>query len=197
METRAGIDIARAAEAYQIPLGVNFENMSLITPEHARELIDARMEVKRQDRELGCWTSKLAEDAGKTYAEVNLRNTYSRLPGHTKTKIGIVKLYLHQVALIGKNDLERLSWCTQANSIFQVSHLCHNPRCFNPNHLVVEESALNKARNICQHHEVIIYGGMRYNPCPHGGHHGANPRCILPRREIREPGNHFNGRSNY
>lgn len=195
METRAGLDIARAAEAYRIPLGTTYERLTLISVQHAQALVNERREIKKQDEELGCWTSKLASDQKETYANVNLQNTYSHVPGKGHLKINLKKAYLHHLAIIGKDDLERLSWCTQENSIFQVSHLCHNPRCFNPDHLVVEESARNRARNICQHHEVVKFAGFSYHPCPHDAG-GVHPKCILPTRRFDAPGAYSNSHSN-
>lgn len=162
---------------------------------HARALINERSEIKFHDRELRCWTSKMPADSNETYAFVNLQNTYSRVDDATNEKIGIKKCYLHHLAILGRDDLERLSWCTQANSIFQVSHLCHNPRCFNPDHLIVEESARNIARNMCKGHEIVEFAGLRYHPCPHG-QNGRHPPCLLPTRRIDRPGIYSNQRVN-
>ena len=130
------------------------------------------------------------------YKQGNLENTLSQAAGHTGERIGIKKMYLHQLALIADGRIDELGWCTQASGKFQVSHLCHNGGCHNPRHLVVEESDRNKARNSCQGHEVIDYSGigpMRYNPCDHGGFKNMYRRCILPTRAITESGYHGPG----
>jgi hypothetical protein len=44
------------------------------------------------------------------------------------------------------------------------SHLCHNAKCLNPKHLVLETLAVNKARNGCP-------------SCEHCFH---KPRCLIP-----------------
>lgn len=191
---RTGIEAGRVDEAMRLPVGANFFQFQLITVDHARNLLMARRtEVTSHT---SCWIAgneEAAHDNG--YKAVNLQNTYSMAQGKTDTKIGIKKMYLHCLALIADSRVEELGWCTQANNRFQVSHLCHNGGCFNPEHLVVEEAALNKARNSCQNHEIIEYSGlgpMRYNPCRHGGERGAFRKCILPTRPISESGNYGN-----
>lgn len=177
----------------RIPFGARHEEIDLITTDHARELLMA----KRTEVTTGtaCWIAAGEQAHENGYKAVNLANTYSRVPGHIQQKIGIKKLYLHQLALIASNRRDELLWCTQANKLFQVSHLCHNSGCFNPEHLIVEESDRNKARNTCQGHEIIEYSGlgaMRYHPCAHGGERNEYLRCILPVRAIEEPGSYKN-----
>jgi len=63
--------------------------------------------------------------------------------------------------------------------------LCHNSKCFNPEHLVVEDAAQNKARNTCKEAIVLtLPDGTSFNPCRHWK---APPykRCVLP--EFRAP----------
>jgi hypothetical protein len=144
---------------------------------------------------MGCWVAgnEPAHDNG--YKAVNLANTKSLAEGKTDMKIGLRKVYLHHLALIADGRRDKLEWCTQANSIFQVSHLCHNGGCFNPQHLEVEESQRNRSRNSCQGHEAIEYSGkgfLKYHPCPHAGAIGQYPKCILPVRHITEPGSYRN-----
>ena len=191
---RTGIEAGRVSEAMRIPpLGATFQSLLLISTTHARELLmERRSEITTG---LQCWIAggEPAHDNG--YKAVNLANTKSKADGQGDVKIGIKKIYLHHLALIADDRLDELSWCTQANNIFQVSHLCHNPGCFNPAHLKVEESARNKARNSCQGHEIIEYSGwgpMRYNPCRHGGESGVFVKCLLPTRAITAPGNYGN-----
>ena len=176
----------------RIPLGMTYQSLQLITPAHARDLLlQRRTEITTG---IQCWVAgnEPAHDNG--YKAINLANTKSRADG-PDVKIGIKKMYLHHLALIADDRMDELSWCTQANNIFQVSHLCHNGGCFNPAHLKVEESARNKDRNSCQGHEIIQYNGsgpMRYNPCRHGGELGEYHKCLLPTRVISGPGNFGN-----
>jgi hypothetical protein len=191
---RTGIEAQRAAEAARIPFGTNYAAAGLITQAHARELIEARRTAITSS--LGCWEADTVPVHQNGYKGINLAHTKSRVRGRTTENIGLPKLYMHHLALIADGRRDELSRCTQANSIFQVSHLCHNGGCFNPAHLRVEEAARNRARNSCQGHEIVEYSGigpMRYHPCPHGGESNAYYRCILPRRLIEQPGRYQNG----
>lgn len=186
---RAEIEAQRATEAANIPLGVNYAAVERITLDHARQLVEQRRTEVALG--MGCWVDTNAPTHANGYKSINLANTHSRVEGHTDKKIGLQKMYMHHLALVGAGRRAELSRCTQANSIFQVSHLCHNGGCYNPDHLVVEESWRNKDRNSCQGHERIDYTGlgqMRYHPCSHGGEHNEYRRCVLPVRHITEPG---------
>ena len=58
----------------------------------------------------------------------------------------------------------------------QVSHLCHNGGCVNPDHLLPETRAENLARNMCQGWKLVTCPcpcAVRFNPCPH------QPQCLL------------------
>jgi hypothetical protein len=130
---------------------------------------------------------------------MNLANSLSELPEFRGEKIGLKKAYFHCMALIADGRREELGWATKGAGTLQVSHLCHNPGCFNPAHLLVEESWLNMARNSCKGHEILMYSGlgpMRYNPCCHGGTGKVNIKCILPEREITESGRFENESAN-
>lgn len=48
---------------------------------------------------------------------------------------------------------------------WDVSHLCHEPTCFNPHHLVVETKAANQRRRPCNADRVCVCGGT--------------PQCLL------------------
>jgi hypothetical protein len=190
---RSGLDAERESEGSRIPVGVNFQQLQLLSPEHARNLLLARRTEITTGIE--CWVCGNEPAHENGYKAVNLQNTNSQIAGMTHLKIGIKKIYLHHLSLIADNRLDELGWCTQAEKRFQVSHLCHNGGCVNPRHLQVEESQLNKDRNSCQGHEVIEYSGwgpMRYNPCRHGGDRAVFRKCILPIRVIDESGNYNN-----
>jgi hypothetical protein len=53
------------------------------------------------------------------------------------------------------------------------SHLCHNKRCVNPDHLVFEEGRNNKRRNVCPH----IIDGILICPFIHDGPACRHPHC--------------------
>jgi len=81
------------------------------------------------------------------------------------------KLNAHVVAFLLANLM------AQIPADMQVSHLCHNPQCWDPAHLLLESSVNNLARNICVGHKWITCPcscNFTFNPCPH------NPQCILP-----------------
>jgi len=61
------------------------------------------------------------------------------------------------------------------------SHLCHNKRCVNPDHLVFEEGRNNKRRNVCPHQ---VQGTLI---CPYI--HNA-PACMHPHSQFEEGGVH-------
>lgn len=90
-----------------------------------------------------------------------------------------VQIYLHQLTLIADHREDELKAAIDPERDMQVSHLCHEGRCFNPAHLVVEDSNLNKEQNTCQGHYIIKHGGMSWHPCAHA-REGVRKRCILP-----------------
>lgn len=190
--TRTGIETIRATIAMREELGTNAPKIALITRAHARELLMAR---RSEVTPLGCWLTNNADSHNNGYKALNLGSTKSRVEGHTHTSIGIAKFYLHHLALIAFDRADELGWVSAGDKLFQISHLCHNPGCFNGAHLLVEESDRNKDRNTCQGHEILEYSGvgpLRYNPCRHGGPRGELHKCILPTRHIQQPGNYGN-----
>ncbi|KAK9490393.1 zinc-binding loop region of homing endonuclease, partial [Lipomyces doorenjongii] len=72
-----------------------------------------------------------------------------------------------------KTTLDRSS-----RSRFEVSHLCHNGKCFNPAHLI-RSTTNNLRRTSCNGHKVITYGNFTYHPCTHYGVEKMR-KCILP-----------------
>ena len=82
------------------------------------------------------------------------------------------EFYIHHLALIAAGRVGELK-----GSPYQVSHLCHQPTCFNPEHLVVETREENLARNRCIGWTWLTCPcpcGVKFNPCTH------IPKCILP-----------------
>jgi hypothetical protein len=121
---------------------------------------------------LGCWISPNVPSHSNGYVKINFRNT---MVGGAQ--LGC-QIYLHQLALIADNREGELKAATDPDRDMQVSHLCHEGRCFNPAHLVVEDANMNKERNTCQGHYIIRHGGMSWHPCAHA-RDGVRKRCIL------------------
>lgn len=125
----------------------------------------------------GCWLSTRAPAHNTGYVKINLRNTEG---------IGFSP-FMHQLSLIAAGRREELNLSLGRGSDLQVSHLCHTPNCFNPEHLIVEPSRLNKSRNDCKNCKIVKFMFFfSYDPCPHG--QTARKRCILPIRRFTRPG---------
>ncbi|KAK9389276.1 hypothetical protein V1515DRAFT_518487, partial [Lipomyces mesembrius] len=63
---------------------------------------------------------------------------------------------------------------------YDVSHLCHNRKCFNPEQLIVELRTNNQRRQICNGHR-----SFSYHPCAHGGVEKMR-KCILPVQHLQD-----------
>jgi hypothetical protein len=63
-----------------------------------------------------------------------ITNTKSRVQGSTHVNIGAKKVYLHHLALISSGRVNELAWINQLSDKYEVSHLCHQNGCFNPDH---------------------------------------------------------------
>jgi len=118
----------------------------------------------------GCWlSSKTKHSRGYVRTKIPIRrpNGYKYEP------------YLHVVAFLSdcrEIDRKRIlnEWDEAADDPAQISHLCHNKACFNPDHLVNEGGDANNDRNMCKKLKIIICEcGRHHNPCPH------EPPCIL------------------
>ncbi|KAK9481776.1 zinc-binding loop region of homing endonuclease-domain-containing protein [Lipomyces starkeyi] len=144
-----------------------------ITPRIAQELIN-KYRVTISD--LGCWVSTLKPDT-MGYCRAKLRKLQCRP-------------FLHQLALIADNRAVELETTLGSNS-FDVSHLCHNSKCFNPGHLIVESRQNNLRRRTCVGHKVVLYGSFECHPCRHGEVEKMR-KCILPLLRLGA-GHHVNG----
>jgi len=58
-------------------------------------------------------------------------------------------LYAHRVAYMLKCNSVSLPLVNDAGKCLEVSHLCHNKLCMEPNHLIVETKGENTARKSC------------------------------------------------
>jgi hypothetical protein len=144
-----------------------------ITPRIAQELIN---KYRATTSDLGCWVSTLKPDI-MGYCRAKLRKLQCRP-------------FLHQLALIADNRAVELETTLGSNS-FDVSHLCHNSKCFNPGHLIVESRQNNLRRRTCVGHKVVLYGSFEYHPCRHGEVEKMR-KCILPLLRLGA-GHHVNG----
>ena len=86
---------------------------------------------------------------------------------------GNVKVQLHQLIAWMHPDMSTRTQFRQdiLYTELEISHLCNNKRCANPDHLWAESSAVNKSRNYC---EPVVY--INSVPVPHCRHH---PPCIV------------------
>jgi Zinc-binding loop region of homing endonuclease len=157
-----------------------------VSPAWAQSLIDRNYRRPPRTTALGCWITNNAPAHPNGYVKVNLRNTYY---GESKLEI---QPFLHQLSVVAKGRGSQLP--VTANGEYEISHLCHNGGCFNPEHLVIEPSALNKARNSCKgSHIICVEGVIEVNPCPHwddrvwyGGRDGPRRCCVLPALKLTE-----------
>ncbi|KAK9363583.1 zinc-binding loop region of homing endonuclease-domain-containing protein [Lipomyces starkeyi] len=146
-----------------------------ITPTIAQELID-RYHVTTTA--VACWESNVKPCNRAGHCRVQLR----KLDVHP---------CLHQLALIADNRGAELKTTLRGRNLFDVSHLCHNGLCFNPEHLIVESRQNNLRRRTCVGHNVVFYGDFEHHPCRHGEVEKMR-KCILPLLRLG-PGDHVNG----
>lgn len=145
--------------------------------------------------EIGCWMEvQLVQGVSQTKFRpaVNLRNT-ARPGSFPPRNIG-VSPRLYHLALIGKGEGYQLR-STSEHGGFDVSHLCHNTACFNPDHLVIERREANIARGCCAGaYNYKLADGSMIETCPHWD---VAPRvpCVLPVRALPVAGRvHFRWR---
>lgn len=170
-------------------LSVTVEKIYDLDPQWVIErLISARTQVTP---ELGCWLTDNVPAHPNGYTKFNLRNT--RHPS-THELIGC-QPFIHQLAVVAGGRGVQLLNTSGPHATHEVSHLCHEGRCFNPAHVVVETEGLNSARRSCVGAYFVTHpDGTAWHPCPHGlAEHYK--RCLLRRLRL-EPGRyHYAGRS--
>lgn len=107
-------------------------------------------------------SSKKSADARNTYKKCKVDNSNSRK-----------EVYVHQLAVIADNRGEQLVACIGDKNTTQThecAHRCHNPGCFNPDHISIMTREENKEMNFCRAFEI---NGVKYTTCIHV------PQCIL------------------
>jgi len=87
----------------------------------------------------------------------------SKAKGYTQVRINGSKYYVHIVSAMYK-------WKRAPKADEEASHLCHNPACVNPDHLVLENGEVNKSRGCCK-----LFGAKPGYRCPHTP---ACPECV-------------------
>lgn len=158
----------------------------------AQYALEALHDVAYTVTKLGCWESPSGEEG--SYVKKNWRNSNHPLGRRNANADKGIKIgcqpSLHQVAVIAAGQGMNLR-VASTHGTHHVSHLCHNTKCFSPDHVVVESAALNQRRKVCNGRFVSRVFGERdpvtrerevvhmLHPCPHG--HEEHMRfCILP-----------------
>lgn len=154
------------------------------------ERLEKELELSgKRDPELGCWNNH-GDENDTNYGKKNYKNTQHPLRP-TGVKIGH-NVSLHALAAIAQGLGPQLR--LTSNGKYHVSHLCHNHRCFNPDHVVIETAQMNQKRKTCHGHYILNFtedtkeGGKAepatvFHPCPHG-HEERCVACLLPRRTL-------------
>lgn len=116
--------------------------VELYSAEECKQLLANHEEVTANNCRTCCWivTNSITNDKG-----------YRVLAKHPKkNKQTSSNLLCHLVALRAAN----LPLPQQG---YQASHLCHNPECANPDHIVVESVQANQSRKGCCGPEVPVF----------------------------------------
>ena len=108
------------------------------------------------------YNNRYKEMYGKTRIHVNNRGDRPLIRISNGTRSG-TSANTTQVVLAAAN--EGLEW----GEGDEVSHRCHNKRCNQDDHLLVEKSLLNTNRDNCKGaSHIILPDGTIYQTCPHG-----------------------------
>ena len=123
----------------------------------------------------GCCKVKVSLDKAlshnaKEYVQIKVRDH----PDKNK------KVQLHQlVAWMDPDDDKRREMrAAISGGGIEISHLCKQKDCMNPQHLVAESCAKNKSRNNCT--TVIRINGVIHPCCKH------KPRCVYTAQDVRD-----------
>jgi|ERR1700734_1038971 len=134
------------------PAPESAQTKALITPQYARLYINrANTEPFAQHLDLGCFTIKSTyhvqgERFDRTYnatSDPYMKIKWKLLRTGERQYPFVGNITLHHLSLIAHNRGPEACAINQTNGL-QVSHLCHQTRCLNPAHLVVETGELNR-----------------------------------------------------
>lgn len=94
----------------------------------------------------GGLTRKLRMSIGNTITTIEVQRGYPRV------KLDGAMTYAHHISFVAahidkrNNPIFRRDWVDPS---LEISHICGNPKCINPEHLLLEPEALNKHRDCC------------------------------------------------
>lgn len=94
----------------------------------------------------------------------NTQETYIRVKKHIGPS-RYIRAYVHQVALLKKLG------CVKLQEGHETSHLCHNKRCMNMDHLASEPHSINMSRVACANERLsrgvadFCFGHEGYSQC--------------------------------
>jgi hypothetical protein len=155
-----------------------------LDPSWVKELLIRRRDKGTEDAALpryrcsdggvGCWMSATQPNRPGGYVKVNLSNTFH--PDGSGNKIG-VSVYQHQLSVVARGNGAMLRLAGKGGR-WDVSHLCHNSLCFNPDHVRVEPKWLNSLRKVCAGlQRILLPDGSVIHPCRHAK---WGVPCLLP-----------------
>nr|ADY86113.1 putative homing endonuclease [Cordyceps farinosa]BAB86285.1 putative homing endonuclease [Beauveria bassiana]BAE46602.1 putative homing endonuclease [Beauveria bassiana] len=165
-------------EAERFELDGSSSKLWQVQPSWALDkLVAARSQDGSLPNPLGCWFPKVRPMVNE-YRRFNYRNTRwpvrsSTSPDSYVLEAAEAQSYYHHLAVVAKREgatlLLVLPGRKDSNGIaYEVSHLCHNGQCFNPDHCVVEPRHENHRRNECQNRYILnLPGGKKVDLCPH------------------------------
>lgn len=140
-------------------------------------------------QQLRCWVRPRDNAHVYGYTKVNWRNTNH--PRDPTRRIGC-QPFRHQLAAVASGQGDSLLRTSGPEAADEVSHLCLNARCFNPDHVLVESKEMNRKRWACGGSWVVrVSDGSVYHPCPHGQEEHRR-ECLLPRFDIVSRGYYQN-----
>ena len=85
-------------------------------------------------------------------------------------------LYAISYVAASPGNSKRLKEGRAANPPLELSHICGNSGCINPDHLALESHAVNMSRDACHARGVVEFNGMYLmEDCPH------HPPCLRTR----------------
>lgn len=127
--------------------------------------------------DLGCvLAQKVPNRAENGYVQIPPVGFTTAMGSGTKAK----PQNAHRLAVIAYKSDEEVRRLLYDDSM-HASHLCHDPVCINPEHLVVEDKPHNEMRKICKGHVVVetTFNGVLLRmpparPCTH------QPLCLFP-----------------